>query len=102
MLRAILYMKVKSDRVDEFIQAWRKVAAYVQHMPGNLHQALLRDPQDDAGFIISSDWESKEAFHAFERSSEQDMLTASLRDMRLSARMETYDVIELFQKGEVS
>jgi heme-degrading monooxygenase HmoA len=95
-------MKVKADRVDEFIQAWRKVAACAQRMSGNLHQALLRDPQDSAGFIISSDWESKEAFQIFERSNEQDRLTASLREMRLSSRMETYDVIEFFQKGEVS
>jgi heme-degrading monooxygenase HmoA len=86
-------MKVKDGRGDDFERAWREIAAHVRTEPGNLRQALLRDPQDPLSFVITTDWESREAFHNFERSNEQDVLTAPLRALRESARMTVYEVV---------
>jgi len=93
MIRATLTMKVKAGRENDFEQAWQVVAANTQHAPGNLRQALLRDPQDPATFVITSDWESREAFARFERSDEQDRLTAPLREMRESVKMTIYQLV---------
>src|SRR5947209_6717309 len=93
MIRATLWMKVKAGREEEFERAWRTIAAHVQHVPGNLRQALLRDPQDLSSFTLTTDWENREAFHRFERSPEQDVLTAPLRELRESARMTLYDLV---------
>ena len=58
-----------------------------------MRQTLLRDPDDSRTFIVSSDWESREAFSEFERSPEQDDLTAPLRELRESGRMTVQEII---------
>ena len=99
MVRATLYMKVKAGREDELEPAWRKIAERVRREPGNVRQELLRDPQDPASFAISSDWESREAFTRFERSEEQDELTAPLRELRESASMTVHEIVEHVERA---
>jgi heme-degrading monooxygenase HmoA len=93
MVRATLYMKVKAGQEGAFEQAWRRIADEVRLAPGNLRQALLRDPEDPASFVVTSDWESRAAFTSFERSPEQDELTAPMRDMRESGRMTVHELL---------
>jgi heme-degrading monooxygenase HmoA len=93
MIRATLTMKVKVGREADFEQVWRSVAEHTRLAPGNLRQALLRDAEDPGLFVITSDWESREAFTRFERSDEQDRLTAPLREMRESVRMTVYQLV---------
>ena len=93
MIRAVLTMKVKSGQENNFEQAWKAIAEKTQVASGNLRQALLRSPQDPATFVITSDWESREAFTRFERSDEQDRLTAPLREMRESVKMTIYQLV---------
>ena len=93
MVRATLYMKVKDGRGDDFEREWRAIADHVRKVPGNVRQALTRDPDDPDSFVVTSDWSSREAFGEFERSPEQDDLTAPLRDLRASARMTVHDLV---------
>jgi heme-degrading monooxygenase HmoA len=93
MVRATLYMKVKAGQEGAFEQAWLRIADEVRLAPGNLRQALLRDPEDPASFVVTSDWESRAAFTSFERSPEQDELTAPMRDMRESGRMTVHELL---------
>jgi len=93
MVRATLYVTVKPGREDEFIEVWRGIAKHVQAAPGNLRQTLLRDTDDPRSFAVMSDWNSREAFTAFERSPEQDELTAPVRDLRESGRMTVHDLL---------
>jgi heme-degrading monooxygenase HmoA len=99
MVRATLSMKVKSGREAEFEQAWHAIAEAVRHVPGNLGQTLLRDPADASSFVITSDWASREDFVRFERSPEQDALTAPLRALRESARMIVQEVVAHYDGG---
>ena len=94
MIRATLSMKVKAGREDEFQRAWTAIAAQVRQVPGNLRQALLRDPAKPSEFLLTSDWSSRDDFTRFERSPEQDDLTAPLRELRESAMMSVYDLLE--------
>jgi heme-degrading monooxygenase HmoA len=93
MVRATLYMKVKAGQEGAFEEAWRRIADQVRLAPGNLRQALLRDPEDPASFVVTSDWESRAAFTSFERSPEQDELTAPMRDMRESGQMTVHELL---------
>jgi heme-degrading monooxygenase HmoA len=93
MVRATIYMKVRAGKEDEFERVWKAIADAVREVPGNVRQALLRDPADPSSFVLTSDWESREQFHAFERSPEQDELTAPLRGLRESARMTVFDFV---------
>lgn len=99
MVRATLQMKVKAGQGDAFVDAWLRIADEVQRAPGNLRQALSRDPEDLDSFVVTSDWESREAFSAFERSPEQDELTAPLRELRESARMTVHELLTHLEGG---
>jgi len=93
VVRATLYMKVKDGRGDEFEREWRAIADKVRTVPGNVRQALARDPEDPDSFVVTSDWRTREEFSTFERSPEQDELTAPLRDLRASARMTVHELV---------
>ena len=99
MVRATLYMKVKPGREDEFERAWRAISEEVRRAPGNLRQALMRDPGEPGSFVVTSDWESREAFTAFERSPEQDDLTAPLRDLRETGDMTVHELVTHLEGG---
>jgi quinol monooxygenase YgiN len=99
MVRTTLYMKVKDGRGDDFERAWRAIAEEVRKTPGNLRQALTRDPEDPDSFVVTSDWTDRETFGAFERSPEQDDLTAPLRDLRESARMTVHELVTHIEGG---
>jgi heme-degrading monooxygenase HmoA len=100
MVRASLYMKVKAGRGEDFQKAWRKIAEEVKQAPGNVRQTLTRDPDDADSFVVTSDWESREAFSKFETSPEQDDLTAPLRDLRESASMTVHELVTHIERGD--
>jgi heme-degrading monooxygenase HmoA len=93
MVRATLYMKVKDGRGSDFEREWRAIAEQVRRAPGNLRQALTRDPDDPDSFVVTSDWSDREIFGQFEHSPEQDDLTAPLRELRASARMTVHELV---------
>jgi heme-degrading monooxygenase HmoA len=93
MVRATLYMKVKEGRGPDFEREWRTIAEQVRKVPGNIGQALARDPADPDSFVVTSDWLTREGFSEFERSPEQDELTAPLRELRKSATMTVHDLV---------
>jgi heme-degrading monooxygenase HmoA len=94
-------MKVKDGRGADFEREWRAIAEKVRTVPGNVRQALTRDPDDPDSFVVTSDWSSKEDFSKFERSPEQDELTAPLRDLREAARMTVHELVVQIE-GEAS
>jgi heme-degrading monooxygenase HmoA len=100
MVRASLYIKVKAGRGEDFERAWRKIAEEVRNTPGNVRQALARDPDEPDSFVVTSDWDSREAFHQFETSPDQDDLTAPLRDLRDSARMTVHELVTHIERGD--
>jgi quinol monooxygenase YgiN len=100
VVRATLHIKVKAGREDEFQAAWAKIAEEVRKDPDNLRQTLLRDADDPSSFVVTSDWTSREAFSRFERSPDQDELTAPLRDLRESGRMTVQELLLHIEGGE--
>ncbi len=101
MLRVTLKMNVRPGCEDAFIQAWQAVANYTRHVPGNLRQSLQRDLSEGTQFTITSDWQDRASFTAYERSPEQDAITASLRDLRLSTQMSITDLLLHIDREEV-
>jgi heme-degrading monooxygenase HmoA len=93
MIRATLHLKIRPGRELEFRRAWKDVAAEVSRLPGSLRQSLTRSERDPSTFTITSDWADEDSFRAFERSAEQDALTARIRALRESASMTVDDLV---------
>jgi heme-degrading monooxygenase HmoA len=98
-VRAELTVTVAARDGQEFESAWSSVADWMRQRPGCLGQTLTRyrlgDPAPiDLTYVITSDWTTAEAFHAVERSEEQDRVTAPLRLLRRSARMTVQTIVE--------
>ncbi|MFE5584801.1 antibiotic biosynthesis monooxygenase family protein [Kitasatospora sp. NPDC056531] len=60
-----------SARVEEkdqegFEAAYRQVTAVVHGTPGHLRDELLRDADEPGRYILLAEWESEEAFRAWE------------------------------------
>jgi heme-degrading monooxygenase HmoA len=98
-IRATLTITVKDGAETAFEGAWRQIALRIGEQPDSLRQTLARDPESPRTFIITSDWSSREAFGHFERSPEQDDLTAPLRELRESARMTVHNIVEHIDRG---
>lgn len=98
-VRATLHMRVKPGREGDFAREWKAVADRTREARGNLRQTLLRDPDDPRAFVITSDWVDRDAFTAFERSPEQDDLTAGIRALRESARMSVHEIVRHVDAG---
>ncbi|QXJ21523.1 antibiotic biosynthesis monooxygenase [Actinomadura graeca] len=92
MIRATLRMRVRPGGERAFERAFDAVAAATSREPANLRQSLLRGDEPDT-YVITSDWESLDAFRAFERSPDQDRLTAPLRELRVSAEMRVDEIV---------
>jgi len=97
MVRATLHFKARPGRDAEVEATWRAIAEQVRHVPGNLRQALMRDPEDPTAFLLTSDWLDHATFTRFERSPEQDELTAPLRALRESARMTVHELVAHYE-----
>jgi heme-degrading monooxygenase HmoA len=83
-IRVMVFAKIKPGQEAAFEAAYQEVTRKVKGTPGHLRDELLRDtgepfpygppelakphvPGDPISFILLSEWESKEAFLAWER-----------------------------------
>jgi heme-degrading monooxygenase HmoA len=92
-VRTMLRMRTREGCEAEVEAAWRRAAAEIAHVPGNLRQELLRDVEDPRTFLITSDWTDRAAVDGFGRSSARETLTEALRDLREDAARNTYEVL---------
>ena len=99
-VRTVLRMRTREGCEAEFEAAWRRAAAEISRVPGNLRQELVRDADDPRTFLITSDWVDRAAVDAFGRSSAREVLTAALRDLREDASRNTYEVLATVPGGQ--
>src|SRR5438552_3317330 len=93
MVRATLTITVKPGKEDEFVEAWRAIAEEVSREPANLRQALMRDADAERTFVLLSEWESREAFLAWERDEIHMQTTTPMRPYWVGrVRRHIYDV----------
>ncbi|MGY1809882.1 FAD-dependent monooxygenase [Blastococcus sp. SYSU D00669] len=92
-VRTLLRMRTREGCEAQFEQAWRRAAAEISRVPGNLRQELVRDADDPRTFLITADWADRASVDAFGRSSARETLTAALRDLREDASRSTYEVL---------
>lgn len=92
-VRTVLRMRAREGCEGRFQTAWRRAAAEISRVPGNLRQELMCDEDDPRWFGVVSDWTDRASVDAFERSSARDAFTEALRDLRDDATRSTFTVL---------
>ncbi|NAZ84805.1 antibiotic biosynthesis monooxygenase family protein, partial [Kineococcus indalonis] len=93
-VRTMLRMRARPGCEEEFVAAWRRAAAEISAVPGNLRQELMRSETEERWFAIASDWTDRDAAAAFGRSEARENLTESLRELREDAAREVFTVLD--------
>jgi heme-degrading monooxygenase HmoA len=92
MVRAVLTMLVREGCERDFEDIWKTAMAGDQP-PGSIGQALTCDPRERRRYIITGDWESRDALRAFESSPERRAMSAAFEPLRESASKQVLDII---------
>jgi heme-degrading monooxygenase HmoA len=92
-VRVLLTVDIRTGEEQQFEQEFAQIAEIVRGEPGNVRQALCHDPEAPSRYVIMSDWESRDAFHAFERGERQDLVTAPVRRHRVAVSMTVLDLL---------
>lgn len=92
-VRTFMRMRTLEGCEEEFVDAWRRSAQEISHVPGCLQQDLLADADDPRTYLVVAEWAGRSALDAFGRSEYRDQLTATLRGVRESCERSTYRVL---------
>ncbi|SEQ08283.1 Heme-degrading monooxygenase HmoA [Streptomyces sp. yr375] len=65
-VRIMVSARVEDTDQEAFEEAYRQVTAVVRGTPGHLRDELLRDAEQPGRYILLAEWESEEAFRAWE------------------------------------
>ena len=65
-VRVMVFAKIKPGEEAAFEAAYNQVTRKVKGTPGHVRDELLRDTGAPGSYVLLSEWESKEAFLAWE------------------------------------
>ncbi|MFC6883288.1 MULTISPECIES: antibiotic biosynthesis monooxygenase family protein [Actinomadura] len=91
MFRAVLTMRVREGCENSFEDVWR--SAMEEPLPGSLGQAMMCDPKERRLYVITGDWESRDALKAFEQSPGRRAMSAAFEPLRESASKQVLEII---------
>ncbi|WP_131736988.1 antibiotic biosynthesis monooxygenase [Actinomadura roseirufa] len=91
MVRAVLTMLVREGCESSFEEIWRK--AMKAPPRGSLGQAMMCDEKQRRLYVITGDWESRDALEAFEGSAGRQAMSAAFEPLRESASKQVLELI---------
>ena len=101
MIVTCVYVKVKSENVEDFIEATEENHNYSVREPGNLRFDLLQDAQDKASFMIYEAYDSEEASAAHKNTDHylkwRDKVAAWMSEPRKGIK---YNIVAPIDKSE--
>ena len=65
-VRVMVSARIEEKDREAFEEAYRSVAAAVRGTPGHLRDELLRDAEEPGRYVLLAEWESEQAFRAWE------------------------------------
>lgn len=77
--RIMVFARVADGKEAEFEAAFARVTAAVKGTPGHIRDELLREPARPGHYVLLSEWESEDAFRAWEDAPIHRELTTPMR-----------------------
>lgn len=85
--RVVFLIRLKPGVQDDFLAAYEKIRYVVsQGVAGHLVDQVCQSDSDPDQWLITSEWESLEAFHAWEETEEHRDLVKPMRECMAEAR----------------
>jgi heme-degrading monooxygenase HmoA len=78
-IRVLVFATIKPGAADAFEAAYGEVTRKVKGTPGHIHDELLRSADSPDDYILLSEWESRDAFLAWEDAPIHRQTTTPLR-----------------------
>ncbi len=78
-VRVMVFAKIKPGEEAAFEAAYTDVTRKVKGTPGHVRDELLHDTTEPGAYILLSEWESKEAFLAWENAPIHMQTTTPMR-----------------------
>src|SRR5687767_11632358 len=98
--RIVFLLKLQPGSSERFLEAYEQVRHEVATgVPGHLVDQVCQDPGDPDSWVITSEWESLEAFLEWERTEEHRDLVKPMRECFAEARSLKYEVRRETTKG---
>ncbi|RVX44156.1 heme-degrading monooxygenase HmoA [Nonomuraea polychroma] len=93
MVRVLLWCRVGEADVEAVEAAYHQVSRTLSGTPGLLGNALLRSAVEPDVFAVMSEWESMDAFTAWEQGPSHRDSTAPLRTYQDRGRGRPYELL---------
>jgi heme-degrading monooxygenase HmoA len=77
--RVMVFATIKSGAQQEFEAAFASVTQQVKGTPGHIKDELIKDASNPDSYILLSEWESQEAFLAWENAPVHKETTTPMR-----------------------
>lgn len=77
-VRIVVRATPRTEDRQAFEDAYRRVTERVRGTPGHLADELLRDTSDESTYILLAEWESEEAFRAWEDDAQHLQMAAPM------------------------
>lgn len=93
--RVLIYYRAPENDPDIIEKAYHGISAALAGTPGLLRNELLRDVAEPDSFIVLSEWESLDAFRAWEEGPQHRGNTSPLREYQDRSRGKHYGIYEV-------
>lgn len=81
-VRVMIYAAAPQESPEAVAQAYHNISEELRGTPGLLRNELLSAINDPSSFVVLSEWDSEEAFFAWESGPDHRQATAPLRPYR--------------------
>ncbi|GLW06788.1 antibiotic biosynthesis monooxygenase [Microtetraspora sp. NBRC 13810] len=93
--RVLIYAAAPSDEPGAVEAAYHRISGDLAGTPGLLGNELLRAADDPAAFVVMSEWESLDAFRAWEEGAGHRDTTAPLRRYQRAPGTRPFGIYEV-------
>jgi heme-degrading monooxygenase HmoA len=93
--RVLLYCRAPEGDGEPIEEAYHQISADLHGTAGLLRNELLRDVLEPDAFVVLSEWESLDAFHAWESGPDHRDTTAPLRGYQDRSRERPFGLYEV-------
>jgi heme-degrading monooxygenase HmoA len=94
-IRVLVWYRCPPTDLDGFTAAFHEIGTHLAAVPGLLRSELLRARRDEGSLIVASEWESADAFAAWESSDGHRPTTAPLRPYLDTTRPYQFDLYQV-------